>query len=109
MISRISDGSVTSCVIHIFELFPKIERGTFVIIELASIVTVVVAEAGAVVSMNAGTANVFPCQSARKKSMVLATGGSIAGLILVVVSTVIGAVSTAFFEQENNTTRIDEK
>ena len=58
--------------------------------ELLSIVTVLLVVAGTVPLTEAGVVNVFGCQSSRKKPIVLAIGGSIAGAITTVVSTGVG-------------------
>jgi hypothetical protein len=70
------------------ELLPKSDRGILVMMELLSTLTVYPAIDGAVVLVNdAGAVKIFGCQSSRKKPMVLANGGSIAGSITTVVST----------------------
>ena len=88
-----SDGSVTSCVIQVLALLPNNERGIFVMILLLSIVTVLPAPEGMLVLIKvAGATKFLGCQSFRKKPIVFANGGSIAGAITTVVSTGIGSV-----------------
>lgn len=70
--------------------------GILVMIEDASTVTIlVVAVFGTTTSVYSGVVNVFACQSFKKKSIVLATAGSVTGRTIVVsVPPVGGSGST---------------
>lgn len=68
--------------IHQTALWPNSDKGIFVIISVASTVTVLVALTVIVVSVYAGAVKVLACQSSKKKPIVFAVAGSFPGVMV---------------------------